>query len=74
VGEALRLAFVGTAALEPEAAAAAPPPPATGGQWPPPRPALLQLAAQELPKSHAAYRVHVHLQKNKVERRCWPHG
>lgn len=66
------MAFVGPGDPEaPEAAANAPPPAlATGrpGQWPPPRAVLQQhaAAAQELPKTHVAYRVHVHLQKNKV--------
>lgn len=65
VGEALRLAFVGTGgepAPEPEPAA----PLSTGGAWPPPRAVLAHNAAKALPPSHAGYRVHVRMEKSKV--------
>ena len=75
VAEGLRLAFVDTAgesAPEPE------PLKSTGGQWPPPRAVLAHNAAKPLPPSHAAYRVHVHMEKSKVGeprgRLCWGWG
>ena len=67
VGEALRLAFIGTSEPTPEP----PPPVSTGGQWPPPCAVLQQNAAGQLPPSHVAYRVHVHMEKNKVGGGRW---